>query len=1636
MNIRDKFPPRDASHLDETRQLLAPEVPLADANGGIRKKDVYTDLADTIQVNVRWYNFVVRGDTLRLYWGRDDTAVDVITVENTNDSIFQLNAPVVDVLAQGDGLIEVWYERISAGGDPVPQKSPVIQVLVKTTVPGGDDPDQSTFPLNENLAKVILPPGPIEDPVPPEGILVTIPAWQNMAAGDKVRLFWAHRGTDFDPIDAAQVGQPLELMVPKFVIDGVGGDNVAVTYEIRDAVSNWSGRAGPAFIEVDVGGTLYDAPLVPRLDNDELDYDALAGADVQAIAVRNGDMAAGDDVTIVFEGRSFEGWLVTYTETKPLGTGGMVEFYLPNAKIGEAVPGEGSVLYRVENAGVSKGRSRRQSFTIRGEAAPLPAPEVREAVGSTLDPGAVVNGANVDIEPWTGMAVGDLVTLRWEGTTAGGDPVPYTEPKQLAAPDIGNTLNFLVPFSQVSAIAGGRVVVHYTVETDVSTRSSERLSLTVLENAALQPPLVEGETGGDLDPSLVPDGPDLTIPQWPRMAVGDSVTWFWLGTSDGGQESKTVVVQSVGDVVARVDPNVLAINANGNDKVTVLYAVTYVGGGTSQSVIKTLNVLPLPENLLPAPVVEEAVDDTLNPDDIDDFATVTVAPYTGMADGDVVWVYFGEGSGGGEMSQHFLVSENHVGVEIQMFVPKAKVEFFDTSSVTVYYRVVKGAGVEQRSHPLVLNVSSPLRWPAPRVPQATGDYLPEDAYPVLVHTTVLKHPDMLSGDIITIYWGEGAREYSDRVPVTTPMDFPFRVEKAIVNRWFGETVAIRYTITRGPLVIHSEVLNLRVGVKPTELALPEMDQVVDGKLNVSDLTYGADVRVPIYDDMRWGDVVTIEWEGGIDHGGLTLVIQVSENQIGKPIESFFAIGDVRRFEGQTVTVDYRIEGDLGTRQSDSIEFDVVSEATTLEPPRIPAVVNGELDPRQVINGAQVIVPYSAGNMQQGDIISMLWDCTNDGGDHTASAPVGGGTVDITFTVPYAKVEAGIDGTVTVSYEVRRGGNVIGSGTATAFVIKMTELPAVVIVEANGDNLDPDDVPVTGATAEIAETAVFVLGDIVTLFWEGATDYQVPHTIAAVDVGKALRLMIPKAYVDASNGSVASVYYTIVRKVGGHTETSPTATYDVGRELGRGDLLVLGARNGSAAYRASSSPRYLRAVSATTRQDIVVEWRYKDDVTAFTGSSFLDTQPWRSLSVRTEDASTSIRPVHLAGTGTDSASTTGAAAFGALLKQTGPYAWGHLSWGANIPSDYIGMDGFVEISTTPSSMAARLYNGTVVAWGQANTGGVVSPMPINVKRVVGNAAAFAGMRNDGTLLAWGNPANGGQLSQAALLVRDAESLASTGGAFCVRRATGTLVAWGAATHGGAMPPAHDTTPFASVMGNFMAFCALTPDGRLAAWQDAAYGGVLSAEAAAARNVASLASATARAFAVLTTERKVIAWGPESHGGVVSDAARLVTDFVEITATWGAFCGRRENGRLILWGDTTRGNSLPPAYANEDFVQVVGTARAFAGLLRDGRVLTWGDPNFGGNSSAVAPRLVNIRAVYSNSEAFAAIRHDGGVVTWGIANGGGTLTPAQEALLNEHMRYEAEGSAVDAASPQGRALALFQQKRMTSTNIAAE
>ncbi|APD13483.1 hypothetical protein RO07_21005 [Pandoraea pulmonicola] len=1631
--------------------LLAPQVPVAQAYGGIGWSAVANpDSVVLVRIapNLEW----VTGDIITLYWGDASRAVDVHPLKEEELGLpIVMRATVQDVVRVGDGTKSVWYTFKGFGPDAV--ESPKLDVLVKTTVPGGLDPDPVNTPYeNENLAAPTPSVSVIDSTQAQAGITVTVPAWKYMAVGDKLRVRWGTQSVYAAPVLLADVGSPVVVPIDAQTIAAAGdSDKLMVTYDITDAVDNWSNNSMPAYVNVEASGTQYLPPDIPDAVNGVLDVDALGTRDEPAIIVVEAPMTAGDVIHLVFEGVSSDGQQVTEeSASPPIRTGARTVYMsISNDVLHRVVPGVASVYFRVtDSLGGDKGRSQRAYLTITGTALQLAAPTVLEAVGGNLDPANTANGAHVQIPPWPAMAVGDVVVLDWNGTTANGRPLAYPDQTQIAPGAEGSPVVFVVPSDFVTLLAGGKVDVSYKVRQGAVEQQSQHLLLNVVGALTLPRPGVQGVSGGVLDPAAVPTGVQLTIDPWTPMAVGDRVDWYWRGQSAAGSTSGSVTVTAamVGQPIQPTVPRtVIDADAANNEFVTVSYTVTRVDGSAPQDSAWTQFSVVSPQGgNLPAPSVDQAVNGILDPATLPAAgATVRVKPYPGMQDGDSVTVQFAPGTGAGAVVQEFDVSTNVVGNDITMLVPKDKVSFHLNSQVVVNYIVKRYAtGKLDNSDDLVLSVQTQQNWPAPGVDEAQGDYLDPANIAGGVTTRVYANSNMQRGDQIEMSWGKPGDTgyYDDSIAVSTPRDYRFLMDAAEVQPWVGRIADISYQVTRGggavpAKVFQSDVLHLRVGgTQPNALPAPTILEAQNGVLDPDVITANATAQIPAYSGMASGDAIHLIWGGGPGSGGLEWYINVSDSMVGKPINRDIPKANILPFLNRTASLLYTVDnGSSAVRTSDPYQVQIERQAEELDLPQVLALNKGVLDPRDVPDGANVVIPFHTG-MRQGDIARLHWDSSLPAAAASTQIDsiVGSSTSNIELIVPSNVVYAGINGNVDAWYEWMRGGNRLGASPTLAFAIKLSALPPATIDQAKGTNLNPDDVPPSpsGATVRFASSAMFALNDQIELHWTGAPgpgSGTFPYTVQAGDVGNDVTIVVDKSYVDANNGGSITLDYKVTRAQGGMVEQSAPSIYDVQRQLGSGNLLVMGARAHGGIYRASSTPRYLRAIDKSARKDLYAEWRYEDDANWVSGVSFKDTRPWVPLKVRSANDQVGINPINIAGSGSDATNQTGVSALVALLGSDNVIGWGVAGYGGAVPPTIITFTDVIEISSTQAAFTVRRANGRVAVWGDTSLGGAIpgGTNITNAQRIFGNAGAFVTIQNNGALTAWGRADYGGTLSADAQALIDVQTVASAGMAFCALRNNGQVIAWGVQGYGGSVPGnIAGATDIVSVLGNFTAFCALRGNGTVVAWGASADGGVVPQNVAARRDLLELASATARAFAVRTTGGEVLAWGNANYGGTLPSDIATLNDVEEVTATWGAFCARRANGTVVAWGDPARGGSVPTAIAGlTDIVQVTGNSSAFAALRRNGSVVAWGAAATGGTAPATVTQAQDIRAVYGNTEVFVALKDGGGVVTWGVAVSGGDSSSVKS-LLDSQLFYQArpmptstaESGAVDAVPVQ--------------------
>ncbi|EJN28914.1 hypothetical protein PMI36_00035 [Pseudomonas sp. GM79] len=136
---------------------------------------------------------------------------------------------------------------------------------------------------------------------------------------------------------------------------------------------------------------------------------------------------------------------------------------------------------------------------------------VNDAVGGTLDPDRVAEGARVTIKPYPRMAAGDRVLLSWVGGTPQSS---FNDTLKIESFAVGGELSFWVSPESIAPNLGATITISYCVEKEgQEPRFSEPAQLLIgpLERGPLLPPSVLEADEGWLDLQDAIDGVTVVI---------------------------------------------------------------------------------------------------------------------------------------------------------------------------------------------------------------------------------------------------------------------------------------------------------------------------------------------------------------------------------------------------------------------------------------------------------------------------------------------------------------------------------------------------------------------------------------------------------------------------------------------------------------------------------------------------------------------------------------------------------------------------------------------------------------------------------------------------------------------------------------------------------------------------------------------------------------------------------------------------------------------------------------------------------------------------------------------------------------------------------------------------------------------
>ncbi|VVO60576.1 YncE family protein [Pseudomonas fluorescens] len=457
-----------------------------------------------------------------------------IDIEITGEPLFNLPSvhlmPVPNALLRlmAQSLLAMSYRVKKADGSPdLRSKTRFISVIGELqrlaapvaldAVSGALDPELATvrikIPFDDSFAEgqaiqlYWLGTRPDLTPYLPDLLLRSITQGDVTA---KQPLFMNIRGSEhLPPINGGQ----LELYYRVLIDDSVLGtmNRVNQTHAIRESIHAEILQIGEPRLELPepkVDGVV-DGILPPDTNGTTLtvEYTDTAIADVVTyhwFGTKTGEHS--DSVT-----------LSSFTAGRPISFNIDAKWIKGNE--GGMVSASYSIIRKAGGTSYSNALEFHVGVTLE-----LTAPDIREAIGDSLNPIAAKDTLTAIIPQYPGMLATDMISVTWTGTPGNGShttaavAVDVVEAKEI------ELLNSVVAFN-----LGLTVTVNYIVTRNGMPKISDSLYLTVQKitesDLPLSTPVINDNTGSELDVTTLPAGAKTRIAGWPFIALRQRI---WL----------------------------------------------------------------------------------------------------------------------------------------------------------------------------------------------------------------------------------------------------------------------------------------------------------------------------------------------------------------------------------------------------------------------------------------------------------------------------------------------------------------------------------------------------------------------------------------------------------------------------------------------------------------------------------------------------------------------------------------------------------------------------------------------------------------------------------------------------------------------------------------------------------------------------------------------------------------------------------------------------------------------------------------------------------------------------------------------------------------------------------------------------
>ncbi|MGH8438016.1 MAG: hypothetical protein ACRERW_02960 [Pseudomonas sp.] len=533
-----------------------------------------------------------------------------------------------------------------------------------------------------------------------------------------------------------------------------------------------------------------------------------------------------------------------------------------------------------------------------------------------------------------------------------------------------------------------------------------------------------------------------------------------------------------------------------------------------------------------------------------------IDPYLDMLEGDRLRVFIE-----GEQVLELFVEQADVGKRLFFHLPRER--FRPEWVEDIHFQLLrKGSTVPEDSVPLRLRVKLNLpagvdkephlpghsELPRPQIPQDVIDNGVTAEWAARgVPVTIGHYPDRAVHDTVVLRWGSvriprqiSESEAAGRDPIEILVD-----QDAILAGGDNDALQLNYEVFDEVWNYSSDwsrFTTVKVEAGAWRLAAPIIREAVNGAIDLIALGPN-DVTVQIAlngEPFALGDTIELTWIGTPRMGApLVHTESVPISNLPAVLELRVPNADIRAIASGTGDASYVLRKANGDPpQSSRRAFArIVGELSELPAPGILQAVGDLLESR--LEHAWVLAgPYPG--MVAGDVVNLIWQGRRADGsqylheeERDVSANDVGNAIEILVAAEHIAVLDG--GTLELYYRVSNERAVtydIRESARSYFkVLNLRhELPAPVVLEADGDVLDPEAIIPNGATLRIEYTDTEA-GDVLTYYWQsvypnGSASDWLPVTEASK--GRPVSFRIPSALVEVSRGTTINALYSLRR----------------------------------------------------------------------------------------------------------------------------------------------------------------------------------------------------------------------------------------------------------------------------------------------------------------------------------------------------------------------------------------------------------------------------------------------------------------------------------------------------------------------------